>query len=367
VLLKNDQLLPLGERATQLGRGLAQLSSILFLGPDALLPSTQVKKARIPSGLGDRGSSNTVPPYVISFFEGVQARAPKGVRVFTSQDVSQASLADVVIIPVSLAHEDEGEAYDGGQDRENLSLSGPHPKHWTNSKPSQFIAQAAALNKNVIVLLMVGGAVVLDDWMEQAKVIIQTFYPGQEAGHALARLLFGDLNFSGKLPFTVAQKEADYPDFQNKASQMHYDYFHGYRKFEKQALTPRFWFGYGLSYTQFKYRDLKRLSPSSMGEKDALKVEVTVANSGKMQGEEVVQLYVAYPSTQVRRPFKELKAFRRVALAPGESAKVELSVPVKDLAYWGAKGWTLEKTEHLVQVGPSADPASLLSQSFRLH
>ena len=106
-----------------------------------------------------------------------------------------------------MGHEDEGEAFGGGTDRDNLGLSGPHPSHWS-TKPAQFINQVAAVNPNVIVLLAVGSAIVdTDDWMSKARSIVQPFYPGQEGGTAVASLLFGDLNFSAKLPFTVGTDE----------------------------------------------------------------------------------------------------------------------------------------------------------------
>ncbi len=115
-----------------------------------------------------------------------------------------------------MAHEDEGEAYGGGADRQNMNLTTIHPIHWT-TKPAAFIKSVAAINPNVIVLLNVGSAIIVEDWMASAKAIIQTFYPGQEGGTALAALLFGDTNFSGKLPFTVGQNESDYPQFRTAA------------------------------------------------------------------------------------------------------------------------------------------------------
>jgi beta-glucosidase len=265
-----------------------------------------------------------------------------------------------------MAHEDEGEAFDGGRDRENLTLQGPHPRHWGATKPSQFIAQAAQANPNVIVLLMVGSAVVMEDWMNSAKAIVQTFYPGQEGGNAIARLLYGDVNFSGKLPFTVATNPADYPAFQNTASQAQSQYLHGYRKFDGEGKTPRFWFGYGDSYTTYEYSELKVLCTQGIAEGGRLNVQVTVKNAGQMAGDEIVQLYVGYPNTTGRRPKKELKTWARVSLAPGETKQVQLYVPAKEIAYWGQNGWVIEKVEHTVLVGPSADPAKLLSAPFTI-
>ncbi len=368
VLLKNDGLLPLGAKATMAGMGKADVKSIVVLGPDAMKPDTNVNTANVASGLGDRGSSATIPPYAVSFFDGLKtAGTAKGVTVTTSADASAANTADIAIIPVTMAWEDEGEGYEVGQDRENLGLAGPHPKHWS-TKPTAFINAAVAANPNTIVVLAVGSAVVMEDWYVGPKAIVQSFYPGQEGGNALATLLFGDANFTGKLPFTVAMSAADYPAFQNTTGDdAMVDYFHGYRKFEKDAKMPRFWFGFGLSYTNYTYGDVKVLCTAGITPEGALNVEVPVTNAGMMAGDEIVQLYIGYPKTTQRRPAKELKAFKRVALAPGETKSVQLTVPARDMAYWGTGGWVVEKGEHSVLVGPSADPTMLKSASFTIN
>jgi beta-glucosidase len=368
ILLKNDGILPLGTVATTVGSGTPKVTTIAIVGPDNNLPvaptPTQNNTKSFVSGLGDRGSSQTVAPHAVSYFQGLQARG--GFTVKQSTDASAASGADVVIIPVVMAHEDEGENYGGGADRQNMTLTTTHPIHWT-TKPTAFIKSVAAINPNVIVLLNVGSAIIVEDWKDSVKAIVQTFYPGQEGGTAVAALLFGESNFSGKLPFTVGQNESDYPQFQNSGgSAASIDYYHGYRLFEKNAKPVRYWFGYGLSYTTYKYSNLQVLC-SKVTEAGRLNVQVTVQNTGKVAGEEIVQLYVGYPNTEApKRPVKELKAFTRVALGPGESKDVQLSVPAKDTAYWGTTGWVVEKKVHKVLVGPSADPTQLLSADFTI-
>jgi len=368
ILLKNDNLLPLGAKATMAGMGKADVKSIIVLGPDAMKPQKIADADGNPSGLGDRGSSGTVPPYAISFFDGIKnSPSAAGLTVATGTAAADASKADVAIIPVTMAWEDEGEGYGVGQDRADLTLSGQHPKHWS-TKPAAFIAQAAAANPNVIVVLAVGSAIVMEDWYGSAKGIVQTFYPGQEGGNAFAQLLFGEANFSAKLPFTVAKSPDDYPPFQNTVGgDAMVDYFHGYRKLEKDAKTPRFWFGFGMSYTKYTYGDVKVLCTSGIGPDGALNVEIPITNAGMMAGDEIVQLYIGYPSTQQRRPTKELKAFTRVTLAPGEMKAVQFSVPARDMAYWGANGWVVEKGMHNVLIGPSADPATLKTATFTIN
>lgn len=368
VLLKNDNLLPLGAKATAAGMGKADVKSIIVLGPDSNKPQKVADADGNPSGLGDRGSSGTVPPYAISFLDGIKnSPSLAGITVTSGANAADASKADVAIIPVTMAWEDEGEGYGVGQDRADLTLGGQHPKHWS-MKPSTFIQQAVAANPNVIVVLAVGSAIVMEDWYAGPKAIVQTFYPGQEGGNAFAQLLFGEQNFSGKLPFTVAKSPDDYPPFQNTSGgDAMVDYYHGYRKIEKDAKTPRFWFGFGMSYTKYTYGDVKVLCTSGIGEAGALNVEIPITNAGMMAGDEIVQLYIAYPTTKQRRPAKELKAFSRVKLAPGEMKAVQFSVPARDMAYWGANGWTIEKGMHNVLIGPSADPATLKMASFTIN
>jgi beta-glucosidase len=377
VLLKNDGILPLGSLATTVGSGSPNAKIIAIVGPDNNLPvaptAMQNNQKSFVSGLGDRGSSQVVAPHAVSYAQGLQAHAG-GLTIKQSADSSAAAGADVVIIPVSMAHEDEGESYGGGADRQNMNLTTTHPIHWTTTLgmlPAAFIKSVAAINPNVIVLLNVGSAIIVEDWMASAKAIVQTFYPGQEGGTALAALLFGDTNFSGKLPFTVGQNEADYPQFQNSGSAAAtIDYYHGYRLFEKNAKPVRYWFGYGMSYTTYSYSNPQVLcSNSTIPATGALNVQVTVQNTGKVAGDEIVQLYIGYPNTKApKRPVKELKAFTRVTLAPGASQNVQLSIPATDTAYWDTTNnkWTVESVAHTALVGPSADPTKLLSATFTI-
>jgi beta-glucosidase len=365
VLLKNDGILPLGKTVMNGDAmiGTAAVTSIHVLGPDANLPKLDTSSGA--HGLGDRGSSNNAPPHAVSYTQGLMAGAT-GVTVTSSNNVADVVGKSVVVIPVTMAHEDEGEAYSGGGDRDNLTISGPHPAHWGATKPAALINQAAAMNPNIIVLLAVGGAVLdSDSWMSKARAIVQPFYPGQEGGTAIANLLLGKINFSAKLPFTVAKAEADYGTFGNNVSSITFDYLHGYRR----ITDPLFFFGFGMSYTSYAYSDLKVLCGEGVAQAGRLIAEVKVTNSGGMAGDEVVQLYVGYPASNLDPPppARELKAFARVHLEPGESKVVQLSVNAKDMQHWGANGWVFTPGEHTVFVGPSADPTKLISAPFTLN
>lgn len=347
VLLKNEgNILPIAD----------SVSSILVMGPDALVPITDTTSANIAHGLGDRGSSNTYPPYAISYLTGITTRAAQaGISVAHSVTPAEAAGADLIIIPVTMKHEDEGEAFGGGGDRDDMTFAGGHPTHWT-PRPTQFINQVAAVNPNVVVLIATGSAVVMEDWIDSAHGIVQTFYPGQEGGNAVANLLFGDVNFTAKLPFTVATSEAHYPYFGNADDNVNIDYLHGYRKFETEGIEPRFWFGYGLSYTTFEYSDLV-LMCDAISADGAINAQVTVTNTGTVAGDEAVMAFIGFPNTTARRPVKEIKQFRRTGmLDPGASATVSFSIPVRDLSYWSDSGWALEMVEHTLIVAPSADP-----------
>jgi beta-glucosidase len=369
VLLKNDGILPLAAGA-----------SIVVLGPDARRPHAVTDQRGNPSGLGDRGSSGASPAYAVSVFDGLKNHpSAANVSVTTSENAADAATADVAIIPITMDWEDEGEQYNEGKDRVNMTLAGPHPRYWqkgiaiptTNDSPvpdsahlpETFIADAVAANPNVVVLLMVGSAIIMESWHGSVKGIVQTFYPGQEGGNAIANLLFGQVNFSGKLPFTIATNPAHYPTFGNDGTSLTVDYLHGYRRLEAQGNVPRFYFGHGLSYTTYTYGDVKVLCTEGITTTGRLGVEIPVTNSGTKAGDEVVQLYIKSPGAD----HKQLKAFSRVHIEPGATATVQLAVPAKDIAYRGASGWVVDPGTYEVFVGPSSDPAQLKAASFTIN
>jgi beta-glucosidase len=217
-----------------------------------------------------------------------------------------------------------------------------------------------------VVVLEGGAAVTLAGWKHWAGAILMAWYPGMEGGHALADIIFGDVNPSGKLPIVWHQDPGQLPAFDNRAKEVEYGYYHGYRWFEKNAQAPEFPFGHGLSYTTYRYKNLK-LGAERVAKGGTLRAEVEVTNTGKLAGEEVVQLYVGYGGSRVDRPVKELKAFTRVGLAAGESKTVALSVPAEDLAFYNESSgrWELEDIDYIVYVGSSSQDQGLCCQSAR--
>jgi beta-glucosidase len=350
VLLENkDALLPLGTGAR-----------VLVVGPDGDV-----------ARLGDSGSSQVAPAdnQVVTPLAGLRAAGEEhGATVDYEPELAGALSAaanyDAVVLVVGMQHTDEGEGYGGGDDRESLALNGPHPELWAE-KPRAWIEQLSQSTTKLVVVLSVGGAIV-EPSLEQAAALLYSFYPGQSGGTALGRLLFGDANFSGKLPFTVATDPSHYPVFGDSGTEATYDYLHGYRKFDREGLAPRYWFGSGISYTTYAYSNLTVPCSSGVAVDGMLIAEVDVENTGEVAGREIVQLYVGYPNSAVRRSVKELKAFTAVELAPGETKRVQLRVPAADFAYYdqAAATWRVEPVPHEVLVGPSADPARLLRATF---
>jgi beta-glucosidase len=188
-----------------------------------------------------------------------------------------------------------------------------------------------------------------------------------EGGSALADILFGDVNPSGKLPIVFPKSPDQLVPFNNKSLTVNYGYYHGYRWFDKQGLAPAFPFGFGLSYTRYDYANL-RLSDKTIGRSGRIRATVDVTNSGGMAGEEIVQLYAGYKGSRVDRPVKDLKAFARVALAPGETRTVAFELAPAALAFYDARSaaWEIEEIEYTVHVGPSSRPQDLLSGAFRV-
>jgi beta-glucosidase len=351
VLLRNEGgLLPLDEAA---------LGSVAVLGRLADAPN-----------LGDYGSSRVYPPETISVVRGLR-EALGAARVVHEKGAdlprarAAARAASVVVVVAGFDGSDEGEYIpdkpdrtEWGGDREDLSLK---------AVDRDLILAAAAENPRTIVVLIGGSAIAVEEWQEKAGAILMAFYPGEQGGAALARLLLGRVNPSGKLPFTVPRDASLLPPFDNASPSVEYGYYHGYTLAEKKGWEPRYAFGQGLAYTTYAYAHLALDSTEAKAD-GIVRASVDVANTGARAGEEVVELYVGFPASKVDRPRKLLRGFERVGLAPGETKRVTIPVAVKDLAYYdvGQKAWVVERTSYTVSVGTSSRQADLLSVPFRV-
>ena len=194
-----------------------------------------------------------------------------------------------------------------------------------------------------------------------------TWYSGMRGGKALGDLLFGNANFSGKLPLSWPASYGDLPLFDpGIPNAVKMDYYLGYRYFDKTDTQPLFPFGYGKSYTKFTYRNLEVPCRTVKGS-GVVEVKVDVVNTGDREGDEIVFLFVSYPQAVGRRPAKELKGFARVTLKPGEAEQVTLPLRIKDLKHWNmeTEKWEIHTGKVRVMVGRSSD-ALLLSDELEV-
>jgi beta-glucosidase len=224
----------------------------------------------------------------------------------------------------------------------------------------ELILAVAKANKNTVVVLNSGGPVLMGHWIGQVPALVAAWYPGQEAGRAAATILFGDANPSGKLPLTFLREWKDSPAYGNyPGKNMTVEYaegiYVGYRHFDKKNIAPLFPFGHGLSYTTFAYSDLQ-VSPRKVAPGQSVQVSLSLHNSGSREGAEVVQLYLRDVQSSVDRPVRELKAFRRVVLKPGEAQTISLSLDNSAMAFYdeGKKDWVAESGAFEVQAGSSS-------------
>src|SRR5687767_1331031 len=260
--------------------------------------------------------------------------------------VDLAKRSDVVVLIAGLSNEWESEGFD----RVDMKLPGAQDK---------LIERVVAANSNTVVVLNVGSAVEMP-WIDKVPAVIQLWYDGQEQGNALSDVLFGDVNPSGKLPTTIPVRLQDNPAYINypgENGKVRYGegLFVGYRYYDKKELAPQFPFGHGLSYTTFEYDNLHLSTDQTTPEK-GLDVSFDVTNTGKRAGKEVAQLYVRDIKCSLARPEKELKAFAKIELAPGETKTVTLHMDRE--AFWfydpARGGWVTEPGEMEILIGSSS-------------
>ena len=312
---------------------------------------------------GDLGSSRAFyDPALVKGkddpFDGIKTVAGSGVTVVSGTSASAASDADFIVVVAGLTAQDEGEEYTQAGDRTSFALDAKQSGSAMNAQ-NDLITAAAALNKPMVVVLE-GGSVIDMPWLSKVPAVVMAWYPGEVGGQALGKLLFGKNNFGGKLPFTWPAKVTDLPTF-NAGGTTVMDYYVGYRYFDKMSVTPLFPFGFGLSYASFEYKKVE-LGCSDMTKNAVLPVNVTLANTGTVDGDETVMVFVSYPGTSARRPSKELKGFLRVSLKAGEEKTVKIPIRAADLKYWmgDASGkWVVESGDVKVQVGPNASTLPL--------
>ena len=362
VLLKNaGNILPLDP---------AKIHSVVVIGPNAAVART-----------GGGGSSLAVPKYSISPLKGIQDRAGNRMQVsdvlgvamegedpskdtpdareqLRNEAVAAARKADAAIIVVGRYSKLESEDFD------IKSLDLP-------AGQDDLIQAVAKVNKNTVVVINAGGPVTMTKWISEVPALVDMWYGGQEGGNAIADVLFGNANPSGKLPVSFVKQWKDSPAYGHYPGEnLQVDYaegiYVGYRYFDKHKIEPLFPFGYGLSYTKFDYSDLK-VSPNDASSGQPVEVSLQVRNSGSRPGAEVVELYVHDGHASVDRPVQELKGFQRVVLAAGETKSVHFTLDRSAMAFYSTakKDWVAEPGQFDVLVGSSSRDIRMKS-SFML-
>ncbi|KII88806.1 glycoside hydrolase family 3 protein [Plicaturopsis crispa FD-325 SS-3] len=318
--------------------------------------------------------TNTTPPLEGPEKPQSQPALMRGVRLggcekidpdqAIAEAVALAARSDAVVFVAGLSPEWESEGFD----RESLGLPG---------RQDEAIAKVAQANRRTVVCIQAGSAVGMP-WIDEVDGLVQAWYSGNEAGNALADVLYGKVNPSGRLPLTLPVRIEDipaYPNLRSENGKIHYreDLFVGYKHYQARGLKPLFPFGFGLSYTKFQVSDLIISEVSSHDEAFSLVVDVTVANIGAVPGSEVVQLYIAYPDIGVTTPRLQLRGFQKTCdVPPGATHRVSFSLDKLAVSYFDTpkNHWAAKAGKYGVLVGTSSDNLELngefeLKRSFQ--
>ena len=307
--------------------------------------------------IGDHGSSQVRAAYNVTPLQGLQKVVPDAEIIFNDgSDIESAKKAaaeaDAVIFVVGYNHDDEGEFISESEDTNYTGFTGGDRKRGLglHDEDVELIKAVTPVNENSTVVLIGGNMIMMTEWYDLVKSVVMAYYPGMEGGTAIAEILFGDVNPSGKLPFVVPYKESDLPEVDWEAFDQYYEYYHGYTRLDKNGVKPLVPYGYGLSYTSF---DLS--APEVEVKEDGIVTRVTVKNTGDRDGAEVVQVYAGYENSAADRPVKQLCGFQKVYLAAGEEQTAEIFTPFDKMKYYNPvkREWVLEKMEYTIYAGNS--------------
>ncbi len=357
VLLKNSaNLLPIDA---------SKFKTIAVIGENAIRNltegggSSELKPKREISpleGLKDKFGAEKIQ-YAIGYGSGKVSynkvnKSPYDAAKIRKEAVELAAKSELVIFVGGLnknAHQDSE-----GNDR--LSYALPFEQN-------ELIEQLLKVNKNIVLIMLTGNAYEMP-WLNKATTLVQAWYGGSESGSAIANVLSGEINPSGKLPFTFGAKLTDYGahafgaiSYPGDSIKQEYkeDILVGYRWFDSKKIKPLYPFGFGISYTTFEYGKISA-DKKTYNIDDVIKLTFTLKNTGNTYGAEAVQIYTSQPKASVLRPQKELKAFDKIELKAGETKMVEISVKVKDMAFFNDKtqNWEVEKGEFVIYNAASA-------------
>lgn len=353
----------LSKEHTDLARKVASKGTVLLKNSNKTLPVPDNKKIAVVGryankiNVGDHGSSNVYSPYTVTAYEGIKNRfGSDNVTVYNGCDTGKAVQAvknsDYIVVCVGSDWLQEGEFLVnlGNVKKKPKGSGGDRADLRIPAEDVKLIKALSATGKKLVVNIMGGSAYVIKEWTDCADAILFSFYSGLEGGNALADILSGDVTPGGKLPFTIAYNDTDYPDFLHIAdnkTEIDYGYYHGYTLFDKKNIEPQYPFGFGLSYTDFEISDC-----TAEKDGDNITVKATVKNTGNVCGDEVVQVYVSSKNALEDRPVKLLKGFKRITVGAGESAEVSITVPVDDIKFYDPEAgcWKADG-EYAVLVG----------------
>lgn len=349
-LIKNNNVLPLKRESTK---------KIALIGK---LANTAI--------IGDHGSSWVRPPYVVTPEEGLKKANESCEIVFDDgSDIARAKAlaaeSDAVIFVVGYNYDDEGEFVSQDQASNYTGAMGGDRKKslGLHADEIELLKQVGPVNEKSTAVLVGGNMIMMTEWYDCVNAVIMAYYPGMEGGTALAEIIYGDVNPSGKLPYVVPYSEDDLPHVDWEATDQYYEYYHGYTRLEKNGVKPLIPYGFGLSYTTFAITD-----PKVQKEGDAITVTAKVKNTGAMDGDEVVQVYVGFENSAVDRPVKQLRGFQRISVKAGEEKEVAITIPLEKLKWYNPvyREWQLENMEYPIFVGSSAAEEDLVKTTICL-
>lgn len=342
VLLKNDGALPL---AAASGRSIAVVGEFARTPRYQGAGSSQIVPTRLDNALDEiraLAGESTVT-FSAGYALGDGAGAGAAAAALTAEAVAAAQAADDVLVFLGLPGEDESEGFD----REHIELP---------AAQAALLDAVIATGARVTVVLSNGGVVRVSGWADRVAAIVEGWLLGQAGGGAIADVLFGVVNPSGRLAESIPlrlEDTASYLNFPGEKGHVRYGegLFVGYRDFDARNAEVSFPFGHGLSYAAFEFSGL-----AVSGDADGIEVSVDVMNTGERDGREVVQVYVSVPGSSVQRPVRELKGFANVAVAAGASERVTVRIPSEDLAFYDTaqERWVVEGGEYEVAVGASS-------------
>lgn len=364
VLLKNDKnLLPLDP---------SEIKSLAVIGDNA-----NKKNALGGFGAGVKTKREVTP------LEGLKNRLPESVNIKFAQGYEErysktekAKLGDVTLNgPVTIDELDPKlveEAVEAAKNADAaIIFAGSNRDYETEASDraslelpfgqEELIKKVLEANPNTIVVMIAGAPYEIDEISEKSSALVWSWFNGSEGGNALADVLLGDVNPSGKLPWTMPKKLEDSPAHATNSfpgdKTVSYDegILVGYRWFDTKDIAPLYPFGYGLAYTDFAISEAKP-NAKTFTDNDTIKLNLKVSNIGEFDGKEVIQVYVSKPNSKVERADKELKAFKKIEVNAGESASVDIDLPVKELAYYevSSKQWVVEPGTYQLKLGNSS-------------